>query len=203
MKNKMILGFLFLPLLLQPILANYDKGKHENSIMPPQISEFYEGYNFITSFSTGAERKMLIEKYGQFGLPKDMKKERLGRVFDQMKKLKDQFYVMDSEMVLWVGPTPKFWKFHFRPVLFEVIGVSVSGDTAVVGVASYTIEPETILRFISDYDGRGDTHKAPSLKERILQARCSDPEKVFHRWICQNGHWKMRAADLYLLEEKK
>lgn len=204
MKKKLILGILSILLFLPLIHPNSGKAKSESSILPPQISEFYDRYNFISSFSTGAERKMLIEKYSQYGIPEDMKTERLGKVFFQMKKLKDQFFVMDSEMVLWVGPTPKFWKFHFRPVLFDVLGFHVSGDTAVVDVASYNVEPETLLRFISAYEkSNGDAQKVPSPEERILQAKCSDPEKLFHRWILQNGKWKKRVADLYLLKDKK
>jgi hypothetical protein len=68
-----------------------------------------------------------------------METERLGKVFRQMKRLKDQFLAMDSEMVLWVGPTPKFWKFHFRPVLFDVLAIHLSGDAAVVVVVSYEV----------------------------------------------------------------
>ena len=204
MKKKMTLGALSLLLLCLPSQANDDRAMHANSILPPQISEFYDSYNFITSFSTGAERKILIEKYGQHGIPEDMKNERLGKVFIRMRNLKDQFFVMDSEMVLWVGPTPKFWKFHFRPVLFDVLGFSVSGDTAVVDVASHTVEPETILRFISAYEeSNGDARKVPTPEERILQTKCSDPQKVIHRWVLQNGKWKKSVDDIYLLKDKK
>lgn len=200
----MILGVLSILLLCLPTQANYDRAIQANTILPPQISEFYDSYNFITSFSTGAERKVLIEKYGQYGIPEDMKTQRLGKVFIRMKKLKDQFFVMDSEMVLWVGPTHKFWKFHFRPVLFDVLGFSVSGDTAIVDVASHNVEPETILRFISAYEeSNGDTQEVPTPEERILQAKCSDPQKVIHRWVLQNGKWKKSVADLYLLKDKK
>jgi hypothetical protein len=204
MKKTTILGVISILMLLLPVQANYAKIKSENLILPPQISEFYDSYNFISSFSTGAERKMLIEKYSQYGIPEHMKTERLGQVFNQMKKLKDRFFIMDSEMVLWVGPTYKFWKFHFRPVLFDVLGVRISGDTAVVDVVSYNVEPETILRFISAYEeSKGDERKVPSLEERFLQTECSDPQKIFHRWVLQNGKWKKSVADLYLLKDKK
>jgi hypothetical protein len=61
-----------------------------------------------------------------------------------------------------------------------------------------------ILRFISVYEQRnGDTQKIPSPEERILQAKCRTPEKVFHRWVIQNGKWKKRTADLYQLKDKR
>jgi hypothetical protein len=204
MKAKPILGILSILLLLLPIQGNNDKVKHKSPILPPQISEFYDSYNFISSFSTGTERKVLIEKYSKYGIPEDMETERLGKVFNQMKKLKERLFVMDSEMVLWVGPTYKFWRFHFRPVLLDVLSIHVAGDTAVVEVASYNTEPETILRFISSYEeSNGDIQEVPSLEERILHAKCSDPEKVFHRWAFGNGGWKKSVADLYQLEDRK
>jgi hypothetical protein len=147
---------------------------------------------------------MLIEKYGKDGIPEEIEPQRLGKVFNQMKRLKDQFHVLDSEMVLWAGPTPKFWKFHFRPVLFDVLSFQVSGDTAFVDVMSYEVEPDMILKFISVYEqNKGDVQKMPSSKERILLAKCRAPGKVFHRWVCQNGKWKKRVADLYQLDEKR
>lgn len=199
-----ILGILSILLLFPLMHANSGKVCSGSPILPPQISEFYDGYNFISSFSTGTEREMLIEKYGKNGIPEDMETERLGKVFNRMKIIKEMFFVEDSEMVLWVGPTPKFWKFHFRPVLFDVLGIHVSGDKAVVDVVSHEVEPDMILRFIQVYEqSNGNTQKIPSPEERIFQARCRAPEKVFHRWILQSGMWKKSVADLYLLKEKK
>jgi hypothetical protein len=204
MKQTQILGILSFLLLLPLMHAKSGRACSESIVLPPQISEFYDRYNFISSFSTRAEREMLIEKYGKNGIPEEMETKRLGKVFNQMKRLKDQFFAMDSEMVLWVGPTPKFWKFHFRPVLFDVLGIQISGETAVVDVVSHELEPDKILRFISAYEqSNGDTQKIPSPKERILQAKCRNPGKVFHTWALQNGKWKKRVADIYPLKERR
>jgi hypothetical protein len=204
MKQALMFGIFIILLFHAQSHGNSGSVCSENGILPPQISDFYDSYNFISSFSTGAEREKLIEKYGKNGIPEEMETERLGKVFNRMIRLKDQFFDMDSEMVLWVGPTPKFWKFHFRPVLFDVLGVQVSGETAVVDVVSYEVEPDKILRFISAYEqSNGDTQKIPSPKERILQAKCRTPEKVIHRWVHQNGKWKKSVADLYPLKEKR
>lgn len=203
MKQSLILGFFSILLILPTIQANNDWIYSESTIFPPQISEFYDRYNFISSFSTGAEREMLIEKYGKEGIPKNLETERLGKVFTHMRHLKDQFHVVDSEMVIWVGPTPKFWKFHFRPVLFEVLSIHILGYAAVVDVASYEVEPDMVLRFIAAYNqNNGDTQKIPSLDERILQAQSRIPGKEFHRWTFQNGRWEKSVADLYQLKDK-
>jgi hypothetical protein len=204
MKQTLILGILSL-LLLHPLSQKIDgRACSESPILPPQISEFYDSYNYISSFSTGAEREKLIEKYSKNGMPEEMRTERLGKVFNHMKRLKDQFFDRDPGMVLWVGPTAKFWKFHFRPVLFDVLGIQISSDTAVVDVLSYEVELDKILRFISAYEkSNGDSQKIPSPKERVLQAKCRTPQKVFHRWVLQNGKWKKRVDDLYQLKDKK
>jgi hypothetical protein len=203
MKQALILGFFSILLILPAIQANNDRVYSENTIFPPQISEFYDRYNFISSFSTGVEREMLIEKYSKQGIPKNLETERLGKVFTHMRHLKDQFHVVDSEMVIWVGPTPKFWKFHFRPVLFEVLSIHVSDYAAVIDVASYEVEPDMVLRFISSYNqNNGDTQKIPSLDERILQVKSRIPGKEFHKWTFQNGKWKKSVADIYQLKDK-
>ena len=204
MKRMLVARLLSVLLLFPTIPAHSDNNRIETPILPPQISEFYESYNFISSFSTGEERRMLIEKYSRYGMPEDMETGRLGKVFDRMKKLEDWFFVMDSEMVIWVGPTPKFWKFHFRSVLFDVLGIHFTRSMAVVDVVSDPVEPEMSSRFILAFEGSdGDPEKIPSPEDRILQAKHSDAIKVFHRWVQQNGTWKKSTADLYPLKEKK
>ncbi len=203
MKPLLIVGILSLLLLVPAIRANSGRVCSERPILPPQISEFYDRYNFISSFSTGAEREMLIEKYSENGISEDTETKRLGKVFNAMRRLKDQFIVGDFEMVLWVGPTSKFWKFHFRPVLFDVVSFQVSGDSAFVDVVSHEVELDMILRFISAYEQNdGDAQKIPSPEERILQANCRNPEKAIHRWFLQNGTWKKSGADLFPLKDK-
>lgn len=203
MKPVMILGISSI-LLLQPICAWSGYFCSERPMLPPQISEFYERYNFISSFSTGAEREMLIEKYSENGIPKDAEPERLEKVFNEMGRIKDQFFVEDSDMVIWVGPSAKFWKFHFRPVLFEVLTFQISDDSAFVDVASYEMEPDMILRFISAYEqSDGNVQKVLSPEERILKAKCRSPEKAIHRWSLHNGIWKKSGADLYPLKDKQ
>jgi hypothetical protein len=204
MKRYAIYGMVLVLLSFQSSLEAESKPIHESDLLPVQISEFYEGHNFISSFSTKAERNMLIEKYGKTGIREDQETERLRKVFARMARLKEQLSVEDSEMVFWVGPTPKFWRFHFRPVLFDARNIHMAGSSAVVEVMSYEVEPETVLRFISSYDqSNGDTQKIPSLEERMLKARSCSPGKEFHRWILQKGKWRKSVADIFELKEKK
>jgi len=204
MKRYVFYGMVLMLLFFQSSFKTESKPLHEIDLLPVQISEFYEGHNFISSFSTRAERSMLIEKYGKTGIREDQETERLRKVFARIARLKEQLYVEDPEMVHWVGPTPKFWRFHFRPVLFDARNIHMSGSSAIVEVVSYEVEPETVLRFISSYNqSNGDTQKIPSLDERILNARSCSPGKEFHRWILQNGKWRKSVADLFQLKDKK
>lgn len=204
MKRLVICGIVLTLLSFQNFLDGEFRPMDKSGVVPGQISEFYEGHNFISSFSTKAERDMLIEKYGQTGIREDQETERLRNVFARMARLKDQLIVEDSEIVHWVGPTPKFWQFHFRPVLFDVRDIHMSGDHAVIEVVSYEVEPDMVLRFISSYDrSGGDTQKIPSLDERILKAKPHSPGKEFHRWILQNAQWRKSVDDLFQIKEKK
>ena len=101
---------LFLPLFLGPSGAEGPK----NINIPSQISAFYEDYNFISSYSTMAERRRLIGCLGETQTPKDLKCKRLENVLTRMKKLRQMMLVHDSEMVIWKNTTGSFFGFHFR-----------------------------------------------------------------------------------------
>ncbi len=56
------------------------------SSIPPEISEFYEDYNFVASFNTPSERDRLIDCFSQDVLPEDIRTDRMNRVFRLRKK---------------------------------------------------------------------------------------------------------------------
>jgi ABC-type sulfate transport system permease subunit len=87
MKNC-VLGGIFLA-LISPNLSwttGYDKESLNNKL-PLQVSEFYEDYNFVSSYSTKSERSLLIKCFSLKELPDSLKSKRLDRVFELMKKL--------------------------------------------------------------------------------------------------------------------
>ena len=191
--------FLILPVFLDTTRAEVP----QNINIPSQISDFYEAYNFISSYSTTTERKRLIGSLEEAEIPKDLKCKRLENVLARMKKLRQMIFINDSEMVRWQGLSGSFFGFHFRPVLFVVGDIQLIEEKALVGVRSYALEPDMILRYIAEYDANAkESDESSSLEERLKKAMGMAPSLEIHRWFCQSGKWMKSASDLFFLDEK-
>jgi hypothetical protein len=175
----------------------------KNNSIPTQISAFYEDYNFVSSYSTRAERQRLLGCLEVKKIPNDLKCNRLENVWKRMKKLRQMMIVNDSEMVIWKNRTGSFFGFHFRPVLFVVGDIQLLEENALIEVRSYELEKDMILRFIDEYDSiTRDSDQSPSLRERVKMAHLPAPGLEIHRWCCLNGKWMKSASDLFFLDEK-
>jgi hypothetical protein len=175
----------------------------KNIIIPSEISAFYEDYNFISTYSTKAERERLIGCLGGEKIPEELNCQRLENVLKRMKKLRQVISAHDSEMVIWNGSTASFFGFHFRPVLFVVGEVQLVEEKALIEVRAYALEPDMVLRFIEGYENHlNDRDKNRTFEERIKAANMAAPSLEIHRWWCHNGKWMKSAADLFFLDEK-
>lgn len=163
------------------------------SSIPPEISEFYEDYNFVASFSTPSERDTLIDCFSQEVLPDDIRTDRLDRVFGLMKKLYSRIARIDPEMVHHLGPRRPYIKYFFRSELLDVQKVDQSGKKAVVEVRSYSVEPEFVQRYIQQYEASPrDEDKIPTIEDYLqsLKDRVHS-HKESHIWLFQDGRWMM------------
>ena len=171
------------------------------SSIPPEISEFYEDYNFVASFSTPSERDTLIECFSQDVLPEDIRTDRMNRVFRLMKKLYSRIARIDPKMVRHVGPRKPYIKYFFHSELLDVKKIDRSDKEAVVEILAYTVEPEFVNRYIQRYEANQDEEeKIPSDEERIesVQSRII-PKTEFHVWLYQNGSWmKAEHKNVYI-----
>lgn len=187
---------MFLPAALVFVLG----GLYPSSI-PPEISEFYEDYNFIASFSTPSERDTLIDCFSQEVLPDNVRTDRLNRVFRLMKKLYSRIARIDPKMVQHVGPRKPYIKYFFHSELLDIKKIDRSGKKAVVEILAYTVEPEFVSRYIQQYEKNQDEEeKVPSDEERIesVQNRVM-PKTEFHVWLFQNGNWmKAEYKNVYI-----
>lgn len=168
---------------------------------PPEISEFYEDYNFVTSFSTPAERDLLIGCFPLEVLPEDIRSDRMTRVFQLMKKLHSRITRIDPKMVRHFGPRKAYIKYFFRPELLEVKKIDKSGKKAAVEVMTYTVDPEFVNRYIRQFDSiHGEEKKIPSDEERIESVKSHViPKSEFHIWLFQNGNWmKAEHKNVYI-----
>lgn len=162
--------------------------------IPFQIAEFYEDYNFVASFSTPSEREELIGLFARETLPDDMGSDRMSRVFRMMKELYSRMVRIDPKMVIPIGPSSQYIKYFFLPELLDVRKVDRSDKKAVVEVCAYSVGPEFVNRFISEYEKNGgEEEKLPPDDERMdLVKKRVFPRTEFHIWFLQDGKW-MRA----------
>jgi hypothetical protein len=162
--------------------------------IPAQISEFYEDYNFVASFSTPAEREELINLFARETLPANVRSDRMNRVFRMMKELYTHIFSIDPKMVNPLVPRTQYIKYFFLPELLDVKKIDRSDKKAVVEVCAYSVGPEFVNRFISEYEkNNGEGKKLPSEDERMDLAKENVfPRTEFHIWFLQDGKW-MRA----------
>lgn len=171
-----------------------------NSI-PPEISEFYEDYNFVASFSTPAERDTLIDCFSREILPDDIRSDRMNRVFRLMKKLYSRIARIDPKMVQHVGPKMKYVKYFFHSEFLDVKNIDRSGKKAVVETLAYSVEPEFVNRYIQQYEANQDNEDGiPSNQDRIESVRNRVmPKTEFHIWLYQDGQWmKAEHKNIYI-----
>ena len=171
------------------------------SSIPPEISEFYEDYNFVASFSTPSERDTLIDCFSQDVLPEDIRTDRMNRVFRLMKKLYSRIARIDPKMVLYVGPRTPYIRYFFHSELLDIKKIDRSDKKAAVEVLAYSVEPEFVSRYIQQYETNQDEEeKVPSDEERIESVKSRImPKTEFHIWLYQNGHWmKAEHKNVYI-----
>jgi hypothetical protein len=169
--------------------------------MPRQIAEFYEDYNFVASFSTPAEREILIDNFARELLPADIRSSRFNQVFRMMKRLFSRMMRFDPEMVVYQGPRKAYIKYFFNSELLEARKVERSDKKAVVEVLTYSVEPEFVNRFIDQFnENAGEEDKIPSNEERMKTVKSKIIPKVeFHIWYFQDGTWmKAEHKNIYI-----
>jgi len=86
MNKHLILILALLLIVAYPSISKDRPISADSSSIPQDISEFYEDYNFVTSFSTLSERDALIDCFLQDVLQEDIRTDRMNRVFQLMKK---------------------------------------------------------------------------------------------------------------------
>ena len=169
--------------------------------VPLEISEFYEDYNFVASFSTPSERDTLIDCFSQEVLPEDIRTDRMNRVFRLMKKLYSQIARIDPKMVQHVGPRKPYIKYFFHAEFLDIKKIDKSNKKAVVEILAYSVEPEFVSKYIRLYEtNQDDEKKVFSDEERIesLQSYVM-PKTEFHIWLFQNGRWlKAEHKNVYI-----
>jgi hypothetical protein len=187
----LVLGFLS----LSPAIQNSSPENAKPSPLPEQISRYYEGYNFVSSFSTMKERSQLIAYLKGQGQPGS---NRLKKILDLMKKLQAQIQSIDPKMVV---PPYQVVYIDYAGIA-EVESLSITDDKATVRVTIYGLEPEANTWLISQYDQSGrDEQKLPTPEKRLDLAKTSKFRRSeVHLWAKFKDGWKKNEANLIPLK---
>ncbi len=172
-----------------------------SSSIPTEISEFYEDYNFVASFSTPSERDALIDCFSQDILPEDIRTDRMNRVFRLMKKLYSNIARIDPEMVMSVGPRTPYIRYFFHPELLEIKEIDQSNKKAVVEIHAYSVGPEFVNRYIQQFESNQDEEKKVTPDEERIESikGLIVPRTEFHIWLYQSGRWmKAEHKNVYI-----
>ena len=198
MKRKapllLALGFFLFPLVSDRSFSETDKP----SSFPEEISRFYDGYSFVSSFTTRQERSHLMACLKGQNLAAQPGDLRLKKILALMKELQVQVQSIDPKMVL--PPYPVVYIDYSGVV--EIKSVSVSDDKATVQLIIHGLEPEATTWLISQYDrSGGDEEKLPSPEKRLDLARTSKfQRKEIHNWTKFKSGWVKSEANLVLLK---
>jgi len=97
----------------------------------------------------------------------------------------------DPKMVIYVGPRKPYIKYFFNSELIELKKIEKTDKKAVVEVLSYSLEPEVINKFITQFnENAGEEDKIPSDEDRVKTVKSRIIPKVeFHIWYFQDGKW--------------
>jgi hypothetical protein len=188
--------FLVLPAVFWPAQA---EDQSQPGPVPKQISQYYEDYAFVSSFSTPQERAKLVEHLTTPGRTYQSQDRRLEKVLQLMKKLKVQVTNIDPKMI--VNPSHKLVGVDYEGIV-EVKSVKVCGDRATVDVTILGLKPEANLWLIAQYEKSGGDPKAiPSPEQRLERAKGSTFRRLeTHTWNKINGEWKKSELNIVLLK---
>jgi hypothetical protein len=198
MKSKMLLplalGFLCFPLVSHESSSEAAK----SSSLPKAISRFYDGYSFVSSFTTRQERSHLRACLKGRVLPGQPGYTRLKKILDLMKELQVQVQSIDPKMVLPHHPAVYI---DYSGVV-EIKSVAVLNDKATVHLIIHGLEPEATTWLISQYEkSGGDEEKIPSFEKRLDLARASTFRRgEIHVWTKFKSGWKKSEVNLVLLK---
>lgn len=179
---------------------NLDNAQIRKEI-PSEISEYYEDYNFVSSFSSSDERKELMNYLSERELPEKFKSERLKKILRLMKRIRAKILRYDPKIVT---PAKPHSLYIFHSELIEVKNFHHKGKAVEIKVLVYDLEPEKNFRFISLYEKHnGDEKEILPVEIRIQAAKSEQAPRIeIHKWVYTKGRWLKRDANIVLIKDK-
>ena len=203
---KVIVGLILISFF--SLAVPVERGKAEDQqvlksqILSEQISEYYNKWNFVASFSTSQEQFILSRYIEQQKTPPDelTENKRIKKIYELIMELrKYELQGIDPDFVY--PKEPKFGKV----IGCRIVGIyetkRTDGKISVSAVA-YPLKPEAIKILISQYE-QDNFQKIPSFKKNpeLFTLPKTLPRKEIHTWRFVEGKW-MKEKITYLLLEK-
>ncbi|MFC2157447.1 hypothetical protein ACFLT9_06385 [Acidobacteriota bacterium] len=199
---KTLTFFIFVLIMTVPIMAGsgFEDSGEDSWDVPDQISDFYDQYNFIGSFSTNAERQLILGDISERLSPGKRSGERLSRVEHLMRKVLSRIFVTDPDIIKPVPGGEPNQTSIFRSEILEIKAIKKAGLTAEVVLDSYPLQKSMNREFISCYEV-GEIY---SLNERLKKAAALLPcGREVHRWVQKKNMWMRSEIRLIYLKLKK
>ena len=189
MKGKGIL-FLWAVLLTLSVISlappTFAKGQ-----IPAELSGYYDILNFVVSYSTPGERKMIrrVTNEREFQtLP-----ERLKKVGAMLHSLDRRVIGIDNT----VNKNSRYSHLHQLPELIELTKIrDEDSGKIMIDVLVWRLSPLENALLISNYENSDNTFSYKDIKEEFNGI----PRREIHTWINTGGAWMKRGVNIVLTD---
>lgn len=170
--------------------------------LPPPIVAFYQDRNFISLFSTPADRLRVVA-YAY--LPEEKQKQeplskRLGTIAPLMVRVERQVADLDSRMTLPLGERHE--RYPGYDEIAELKEVREFKNGLAVRVAACDVDPGGRAVLVSIYErAGGDERELPPVNERLRLGRGQRCRDQIHYWNVVAGEWVTQTTRAVFLDE--
>lgn len=166
--------------------------------LPEAIERYYRYHNFLSAFSTAAERKKAQQAaFPDNGGGTHLRDggERLHRIREAVDFMRDRQWRLNPPL-----QTPPASPFLAADMPFlEIVSAAVSDTTVAVRVRALFLPPGTIRSMIQgDPAGRETSAMAPD-PDRSGVAPAGSADTALHFWFNVDGQWRILGARIGLI----
>lgn len=158
--------------------------------LPQEIAQFYMDANFVSCFSTAAERR-LVDLAVRNGTDQTSS-GRLGMVMQSVRRLRESFHELDPKFIHWAGAST-----HEDGQVIQAVSVEPKSDEVRVTVHLWTLGRKQNRMLVSQYNDQFEAMKTLA----TLQQQKSRTE--VHVWRKQGQRWLRDPATIVPLKLEK
>lgn len=188
--------------LLVIALAGRSMAAQDLGQLPSPIVAFYQERNFVSLFSTPADRSRVVA-YAR--LPDETQKQqplsqRLGTLAPLMARVERHVVDLDQRMTLPLGGRHERYPSYSEIVELKEVREFQNG--LAVRVAACDVDPGGRALLISTYErAGGDERELPPVNERLRLGRGQMCRDQIHYWRVVAGEWVTQTTHTVFLDE--